>query len=395
MKRVGFLFNHYAPHQVVHAAPYAFELSRRHPQFEVTIAASSAAEMATAERIGALYPGQRCALRRLDPPAWYVRLDPLVSRLTFTRKRLVLSRNVAFFAGLDALVVPERHSLRLRQEHRLDRVKLIHTLHGAGDRELASDALMAQFDLVLLPGRKYFERYDELGFLPPGRAAIVGYPKFEVVRALGVTRRRFFDNDRPVVVYNPHFDQRIGSWSRMGLAVLEFFATHPHQYNLIFAPHLVLFKRRWRHRAILPERYRRAPNIRIDTGSERLADMTYMLAADVYLGDVSSQVYEFLLEPRPCVFLSAHRVDWQGNPNYAHWHFGPVVDDVSRLGAQLERAIAGHADYLPVQRDGFARTFFSDPQSTAAQRGADAIARFLLAASDSPGAGAASAAGRV
>ena len=39
--RIGFLFNHYAVHKVPHAAPYAFELSRRRPDFEVVVTCSS------------------------------------------------------------------------------------------------------------------------------------------------------------------------------------------------------------------------------------------------------------------------------------------------------------------------------------------------------------------
>ena len=50
--RVGFLFNHYAVHQVPQAAPYAFELSRNYPDFEVVIACSSEQEMHTARTIG-------------------------------------------------------------------------------------------------------------------------------------------------------------------------------------------------------------------------------------------------------------------------------------------------------------------------------------------------------
>ena len=52
--RVGFLFNHYAVHQVPHAAPYAFELSRKHPRFEVVIACSSDPELEAAKTIGTL-----------------------------------------------------------------------------------------------------------------------------------------------------------------------------------------------------------------------------------------------------------------------------------------------------------------------------------------------------
>jgi hypothetical protein len=139
--------------------------------------------------------------------------------------------------------------------------------------------------------------------LRPGSYAAVGWPKFEVVRGLNPDKLRLFDNNNPVIVYNPHFDQKVSSWGPMGLGVLNFFAKNSN-YNLIFASHVVLFKRFVRHKGFLPKKYRGFPNILIDTGSQASADMTYMLNSDIYLGDVSGQVYEFLLEPRPCIHLS-------------------------------------------------------------------------------------------
>ena len=163
----------------------------------------------------------------------------------------------------------------------------------------------------------------------------------------------------------------------MGLQVLDFFAEN-RDYNLIFAPHVVLFKRSKRHQAILPKQYYNIPNILIDTGSLASADMTYMLAADIYLGDVSSQVYEFLLEPRPCIFLNGHNVTWQDNPYYSHWTLGQVVDDVQTgLRPALEKAFTSHPQFLPQQGKAFAYTFRMESDSTAAQRGADAIASFM------------------
>ena len=197
------------------------------------------------------------------------------------------------------------------------------------------------------------------------------------MRALRPERPKLFGNDRPVVVYNPHFDQDVASWSRMGLEVLDHFLANP-AWNLIFAPHVVLFRRHRRHGAVLPKRYRKAPNILIDTGSERLADMSYIRAADLYLGDVSSQVYEFLEEPRPCIFLNAHGVPWQDNPFYLHWTLGQVVERVEPgLGEALAAAFASHPSFLPRQRELFAYTFHDEPGSTAAERGAEAIARFV------------------
>jgi hypothetical protein len=199
------------------------------------------------------------------------------------------------------------------------------------------------------------------------------------VRGLTPERPRLFANDNPVFVYNPHFDQELGSWSGMGRSVLDLFARR-RDWNLIFAPHVVLFRRWRRHGGRLPWRYRLTPNILVDTGSDRSVDMTYTRAADVYVGDVSSQVYEFLAEPRPCVFLNAHRVAWRGDPAYLHWTLGEVVENAGEaLAAALGRAGAVHAGYLERQRAVVAYTFHDEPGSTAAERGAAAIARFLEA----------------
>ncbi len=379
--RIGFLFNHYAAHQVPHAAPYAFELSRRHPHMEVIIACSSRREMTMVQAIAGLYPNHRCQFKRVRP-AWYYRLvDPLISKWSFKRKKMVLRNNLDFFRGLDALIAPERHFMKLRTKYGLQDLRMIHTRHGAGDREGGFDDRSGAFDFTILPGQKYVDRLSALGYLRPGTYATAGWPKFEVVRGLGRGLEQYFDNDNPVVIYNPHFDQRVSSWGPMGEQVLQFFADNP-DYNLIFAPHVVLFKRYKRHHASLPKQFYGHRNILIDTGSARSADMSYILAADIYLGDVSSQVYEFLLDPRPCVFLNGHDVKWRDNPYYFHWHFGQVVNDVNAaLGPALERASASHAQYLPEQQQAFAYTFRMERDSTAAQRGADAIADFLLSPS--------------
>jgi hypothetical protein len=376
--RVGFLFNHYFPHQVPQAAPFAFELSRRYPTIKVIIACSTVQEMDFVKEIATLYPGERCELRMLPVPPCYDLVDHIVSKWLFLRKRIVLWHNLAFFKGLDALVSPERNCLQLRTKFGLKGLAMIHARHGAGDRQGGFDDRSGAFDLTLLPGQKYVDRLKELSLLPPDRYAVVGWPKFEVIQGLKHEIPRFFDNNNPVVVYNPHFDQRVSSWGPMGLDVLEFFAQNP-AYNLILDPHVVLFKRSMRHRASLPAKYRSLPTIHVDTGSSASTDMTYMLAADIYLGDVSSQVYEFLLKPRPCIFLNGHHVAWQDDPFYVHWRLGQVVDDVRvHLASALQRAFDSHPEFVGLQREAFAYTFHTDPHRTAAQTGADAIASFLL-----------------
>jgi hypothetical protein len=377
MLRVGFLFNHYFPHQVPHAAPYAFELSRCCPDIEVIVACSSRQEMDLVGSIAGLYPGHRCKFKMLTVPWYYRIIDPVVSMWTFKRKQVILRHNLDFFRGLDALVSPEIKCTDLRKERGLENLIMIRTRHGAGDRDGVFDDRLLAFDFMLLPGQKCVDRFNDQGFLQKGCFAVPGYPKFEVV--LGLKRKipRLFDNDKPIVVYNPHFDRSQSSWGPMGLQVLEFFFNH-REFNLIFAPHVVLFKRSLRHGAFLPGKYRLAPNIHVDTGSDASIDMTYLLAADIYLGDVSSQVYEFLLEPRPCIFLNGHHVAWQGNPSYYHWGMGQVVDNIEpELIQALEQAFTTHHLYMEKQREAFAYTFYTEPESTAAERGAKAIVDFL------------------
>src|SRR3546814_16391226 len=90
------------------------------------------------------------------------------------------------------------------------------------------------------------------------------------------------------------------------MAVLDLFA-NSNRYNLIFAPHVRLFDPPAAECYAQFERYRKLPHMHIDLGSERSIDMSYTGSADLYLGDVSSQVAEYLYRPRPCVFLNAQR----------------------------------------------------------------------------------------
>ena len=204
--------------------------------------------------IGGLYPGHRCRFKLLRP-VWYYRfVDPIVSKSKFKWKDMVLRHNLDFFRTLEALVAPERHCLRLRTKYGVTDLKLINTRHGAGDREGSFDDRSGAFDLTLLPGQKYVDRLTALGYLPPDAYAVVGWPKFEVVRGLKPQPLRFFDNDNLVVVYNPHFDQTVSSWHPMGLQVLDFFVEN-RDVNCIFAPHVVLFRRSKRHHAFLPKQY--------------------------------------------------------------------------------------------------------------------------------------------
>jgi len=373
--RIGFLLNHYQPHQVPHIAPFAFALSVRRPDWSVELLCSTAAEAEFAAEIGALHPGHHAEIRWLRVPVFARLVDPLVRKVAFYRKIAVQKANMSLFAGFDALVVPEMTSLALRHDTRTAGVKLIFTGHGAGDgynQQVGMfDPRIDDFDLAILPGRRIAEELTALGRFMATPYAIAGYPKLE----LGARTQRFFDNDRPTVLFNPTQNRKATCWHRFGTDVLDYFYRSD-EFNLIFAPHVLLFLRPWSRGAWLPRRYRSTDTVLIDKGSRASVDMSYLRAADVYLGDLSSQTYEFVSQPRPCVFLDPIGVDYRDNPAFRSWSFGPVVRDIADLGPALQQATGEFERYRPAQEAARDRQFALDPVPASA-RGAEIIAEFL------------------
>ncbi|HTP38557.1 MAG TPA: hypothetical protein VMI92_03170 [Steroidobacteraceae bacterium] len=381
--RVGFLFNHDQIHQVAHSLPIAMALANS--GFAGDIVAATTSERLAREvcSLGAPLVGSRIEHVALGLKRSSARLARLLGALAPAGKLLVYRDNLDFFRSLDLLVVAEKTSLVLRTAHGLKRPLLVHTRHGAGDRAIGFDRHSALFDHVLCSGTKIRERLMREAGLPAGSISVVGYPKFDIARPS--VRPKSLLPQRPMVLYNPHPAPHLSSWYRHGRAVLDFFVDND-DYQLIFAPHVMLFERRFvvtidRPRICRPgrlaQRYLRCPNIHVDLGSRASTDMSYTLGADIYLGDASSQVYEFLYRPRPCLFLNSHRLDWRGDPNFEHWNAGPVIAHPAQLAAGLRQAVQTHgAEYLQVQQQMRARSFDVTEQP-ASQRAAEALLGFM------------------
>ncbi len=288
-------------------------------------------------------------------------------------RRAMLLANLHRLLSFDALVAPEKLFLFLKSVPGFGHVKFIGARHGAGDRPMpALSKGKARFDGLLVPGRAYFDRYKDQ--IPDGCCEIVGYPKFEIIERTRPEVPRLFPNDLPTVLYAPHFDPKQSSWIGAGRDVLAFFAERD-DHNLIFAPHIRLFQRLEYSGGVSLNGFRDRPNILIDTGSESSIDMTYTRAADIYLGDVSSQVYEFVFHRRrPCVFLNLHGF---AASEMQFWRFGPVIDNVADLAGALKQA---EQDFLAVykgQQDRLVEAAFSSSDTPPSQRGAEAIVRIL------------------
>ncbi len=382
--RIGFLFNHDQVHQVAHSLPIALELARGGTAAEIVVATTSARLTAEVVRLGGAAIGRQIRLEQL---ALRSRRRRIVARaiegLAPATRLMIYGDNLDFFRSLDMLVVAEKTSLALKSRYGLRHLKMVHTRHGAGDRAIGFDKASAGFDHVLVSGAKIRERLIAEAGVEPGRISVVGYPKFDIVPPPSAAHA-LLDDGRPVVLYNPHVSPHLSSWYRIGRQVLDWFAAHE-EYQLIFAPHVMLFERRFvvtidklriDRAGRIAQRYLRAPNIHFDLGSRASTTMAYTERADIYLGDVSSQVYEFLRRPRPCVFLDPHGHEgWPDDPSFAHWRAGPVICGVDALGEALIRARRLHRiRHRPIQEAMFAHSFDLDPGISSSRRAARVLA---------------------
>jgi hypothetical protein len=388
--RIGFLFNHDQIHQIVHSLPIAQAL------VDATSDSGGDVDVLVATTVGRLAVEVRRQLQKSGNSSRisHVQLTlksrmsrlfaKLFGKILPASKLMLYGENLNFFKSLDALVVTERTSLILKGHFGLKKPIMILADHGAGDRAIGFGKVAAKFDHILAAGPKIRDRFERDAGVLPANISITGYPKFDVVRD-DKASSLFPNSDAPIILYNPHLSPHLSSWYKEGRAVLDYFLDRP-EYNLIFAPHIMLFQRRVvftidKFSIGFPGRikpkFAAAANIHVDLGSVASTDMTYTDMADIYLGDASSQVYEFLRVLRPCIFLNPRKIAYAGNVNFTHWKAGQVIESASELDDALRDAPAKHVSYYkPIQQALFSNTFdFTDEPSSA--RGARAIMGLL------------------
>lgn len=382
--RVGFLFNHDQIHQVAHSLPIAIALAEGGFDGEIIVATTNDRLAAEVRRLAGGLLGSRIQHVSLSLSPSTERTARWLGKLFPASKLLIYRDNLDFFRSLDMLIVAEKTSLLLKTRYGLNTLFMVHTRHGAGDRAIGFDKASAGFDHILCSGDKIRKRLISEAGIDPGKISIVGYPKFDTLEE--TARQYKVDPERSLTLYNPHPSPHLSSWYRHGRKVLDQFRQNESR-ELMFAPHVMLFERsfvvtidklRIDRAGSIDQRFLRGDTIHIDLGSRASTDMSYTMAADIYLGDVSSQVYEFLLKPRPCIFLNSHAIQWEGDSNFSHWQAGEVIASPDQLEGALDRAEALHSSrYRAVQEKLFAESFDLNDRPSS-QRAADVIARLVV-----------------
>ena len=352
-----------------HVIPIAYELAK-HSYIKVDIFADTAESENIIRQLGKHYSSP-CNITQLMPGR-IRRLGNWISSSP-PRAKHILYNNRERFKQYHGIVSPDLYTDILFEEVDRTNTKFIFAFHGAGDGSYGYKREITNYDLLLLSNssqkKRLLEKYD----LPLRKLALCGYVKFDLVS----TNRKIdpFNNGRLTVLYAPHFRRNETSWYDWGLDVLRFFYNSS-RFNLIFAPHVMLGKKE-RVKNSIPPKYLLSDHMLFDFGSIKCIDMSHCLSADIFLGDASSQIYEFLYYPRPAIFLNNKQIAWQNRPDYAHWQAGDVITDLSQLEGSLVQSRKRHEVYYCERQKSMFATKFEYHDAQSGKRASTEIINFL------------------
>ncbi len=362
-------------HQYLHIVPVAAALSRK-AGVRVTLFVMSREEQTHIEALLAGFDAAPCTFVIMTVYNWILALSAKLTGIQQPKVPALLlwARKMR---QCDPILSSERTSTLLKSLPGKC-PPLIHIPHGAGDRAQGFEQRIARFDLVIVAGPKDKRRMIAAGLTRADNCLVSGYIKLAAVRRLSkLSSPRLFDNDRKTILYNAHFDPALSSWNACAIALIEA-VKQDGRFNLIVAPHVRLFENVPLHAAERDrfEQLAETDRVIIDLGSARCSDMTYTNAADLYIGDVSSQVYEFAARPRPCIFINAHHRDWENDPDYSMWRFGQVIQGADDIMATIDRSFATFSAFEDIQQQAILDAFNGAPDD-APEIAADQIIDFM------------------
>ncbi len=359
-------------HHIYHFISVAVELSRNNAVHILTHPGKHTFLHNTLKQLN----GEKVVVEKLPTAAFRAFTDKLKGK-KLPRKGFWIKKHQEYILNnFDAVIFTDYfHHYLVNARGDKKYPKFIKFPHGVAGRAYVYNKDLPDFDLHVIFGEYYYKQLKKKNLLSK-QNVVVGYPKLDVLK--NMEPQHIFKNEKPVVFYNPHFSPPLSSWHFIGLEVLEFFYNSS-DYNLIFGPHINLFNKVGGDDAAkIPKKYFEKENIHMDLGSEKSVDMTYLNNADIYLGDVSSQAFEFIINPRPCIFLNPGKVKYKKDNSYRFWKSGKVISSVEKLPQALKKASKRFKKkYKSKQEKLTAGNFYSEEGSTASQRAAKAITTYL------------------
>ncbi|MEW4468745.1 hypothetical protein AB1K62_13035 [Parasphingorhabdus sp. JC815] len=278
-----------------------------------------------------------------------------------------------YIAGYKAVVVAEQTSLWLpKLLGRFTRLipPFIFTIHGIGPIAHGRWKRLLSASKALVCNEILCQELRDLG-MAEDRVEITGYAK-SAFRQVTVNRNLFCEN-RPIILYSPHWQPARSSWPQWGREVLKQLVTDG-RWNIIFAPHQRIVETDDQLVSFL-RNFGKHDNLHVDLDSFAMVDGSYTRMADVYLGDSSSQVVEFLISSRPVVLLQPPAMTHLYAQKAGYNVLGETVTDASRILDAIAEAPEKFAAYKEAQK-AFADSALGQTGPDAAYRAAEIVAGF-------------------
>ncbi|WP_279151669.1 hypothetical protein [Photobacterium iliopiscarium] len=179
-----------------------------------------------------------------------------------------------------------------------NKIKVVWGMHGPVASSHTRSMCTSNVDLICSPGKTTSECFVNVNVKE------IGSVKLNNLLSKKRSRLELFSVNRKTVLFNPHFNEKLGasSWVDHGIEILDFFSNNK-DYNLIFAPHPRLCD--YIDLSVVKQ-YIKFNNIIIDINSEKLTNLFYEPYVDIYLGDISSQAFEYaFLKKRKFIFFKS------------------------------------------------------------------------------------------
>jgi len=326
---VYFLFIN-GPHHVYHLIEPALMFATNNDQYEPIFVSGNPVNTRIIKDSQRLYSSASFKLIDIPLPLRYRLIKSYKAKLyppIHTRFNKIVSK----LKNASAIVSTSHELPNYINKNKIKRPKLFYLYHGTGTREYGFDNKLDGFDYILAPGPYHRDRLINDNVCDEQKIRMVGQPKLEWIENNHLSKTNLFNNNNPVFYFNPHWEIELSSYLSWRNVVLDFFRKHT-EYNLIFAPHPLVKHHSKIKKYNIENENDGSANIIIDLDSPKLNDGTYNALSDVYIGDVSSMVTEWInFKPRPCIFINAQNIRWGKNKNYEMWQYGTVIDDPNNL----------------------------------------------------------------
>ncbi len=204
-------------HQLLHFVGPAIELAKTEEVKLITYPGEHRFLYKTIKRLG----GDKSLVEQRKTKAFRAFTDKLKSRKRPRISFWIKKNKNHLLREYDALVFPDYYHHYIHRDRGIkDKPKLIYISHGVSGHAYAYRKDILDFDSYLLWGDYVIEHLKKLNRLPAHHAK-VGYPKLDAIPKK--QKAISFKNNRPTVLYNPHFKPLLSSWHTKGLGVLDYF----------------------------------------------------------------------------------------------------------------------------------------------------------------------------